>query len=158
MGYLSLRTERRRVAAVAEALVSWVLGLALIASAIAHCGHPYAFLGAVYGYGLLGSETGLYVAMVLPMLQLLVATCLLSGLWEDAAHGIALAMLSCFAVAQTVAWMRRLDISCGCFDAGVESKIGPMSLGIVYSLWLLSVSRHVLRLNAVRHSGRSPKV
>jgi hypothetical protein len=51
-------------------------------------------------------------------------------------------LLCCFATVQTSAWLRGLDISCGCFGPGHDSPIGWFSLSLVYGLLVLSLLRN----------------
>jgi len=123
-------------------LASWILGIALLLSAIPHLGNPYYFLGSVYAYDVVGPGLGQLVAMVLPILQLLLAACLISGLFRSGAHLVVLPILLAFAFLQTSAKLRGLDIPCGCFGP-CEDSIGWFSLALIYGLLTLSVARNV---------------
>jgi hypothetical protein len=129
-----------------DELTSWILGVVFIASAFAHWLNPYLFLSSVYAYGVLGPGTGQAVAMVLPALQVIVGGCLVSHLWRDAAHTLALSMLFSFLVVQGVALIQGLDISCGCFGQCTSSPIGPRTVFPVVGLFLLCALRMSLRL------------
>jgi putative oxidoreductase len=138
---------------VFDDFASWVLGVALLLSGIPHFGNPYYFLGSVYAYDLVGPGVGQLVAMVLPVLQLLLAACLITRLFRSGAHLIVLPMLFGFALLQTSAKLRGLDIACGCFGPG-EETIGWLSLSVVYCLLGVSVVRNVACGLSLRKAGR----
>jgi putative oxidoreductase len=142
-----------------EDLASWIIGVALLLSAIPHFGNPYYFLGSVYSYDLVGAGLAQLVAMVLPMLQLLLAACLITRLFRPGAHLIVLPMLLGFAILQTSAKLRGLDIACGCFGPN-EDAIGWFSLTVVYGLLTLSIVRNaaygVSLRNAARRDSANP--
>lgn len=124
-----------------DAVVAWVLGISFIASGVPHLGNPYFLLGSIYSYDLVGPRLGQMLAMWLPFLLVILATCLISGLLRGGAHLIALPVLFGFATIQTIAKARGLEISCGCFGPRHESTIGWSTLPIIYALTLLSLTR-----------------
>lgn len=124
--------------------VTWILGVTLLIAGIPHWSNSYYFLGSVYAYKLVGPGIGQMVAMTLPLIQLVLALCLLSRTFRDAAHLGALFLFLCFATVQSSAYLRGLDISCGCFGPGNDEPIGWFSLSIVYGLLILSFTRNVL--------------
>jgi hypothetical protein len=125
---------------------SLLIGVIFIVSGADHLLNPYYFLGSVYSYGICGPRTGQVVAVILPALQLVVGASLLVRLWRDAAHFLALSMLLAFASAQGVAFVRGLDISCGCFAACEETPIGLSTVLPLLGLILASALRASLRL------------
>jgi Methylamine utilisation protein MauE len=129
-----------------DAGVSFLIGVIFIVSGADHLLNPYYFLGSIYAYGICAPRTGQVVAVILPALQLVVGASLLVRLWRDAAHFLALSMLLAFAFAQGVAFVRGLDISCGCFAACEETPIGLSTVLPLLGLILASVLRASLRL------------
>lgn len=135
-------------------LTSWILGVALLLSGVSHFNNPYFFLGSVYAYEIFGPGLGQLVAVVLPVLQLLLAVCLITRFLRPGAHSIVLPMLLAFALLQTSAKVRGLDISCGCFGPG-EERIGWFSLTVIYSLLTLSFLRYTAYGFALRSARRA---
>jgi hypothetical protein len=80
--------------------------------------------------------------MSMPIIQLVLALCFLTRTFLDGSHLATLFLLFGFAAVQTSAWVRGLDISCGCFGPGHDSPIGWFSLSLVYGLLTLSVIRN----------------
>lgn len=138
-----------------DAAVSWILGTALIVSGIPHWGNPYFFLGSVYAYNLVDPGVGQLVVMILPTLQLILGVCLIMGLMRGGAHLLTLVLLLGFAVLQTSAKLRGLDISCGCFGPRHETTIGWETLSTIYALLTLSLIRHLGSWFATRDRNNS---
>jgi hypothetical protein len=126
-----------------DVIVTWLIGLTLLLAGVPHWGNPYYFLGSVYAYKLVDPGVGQMVAIALPLIQLVLAVLLLTRILIDVAHLASLLLFSCFAVVQTVTFLRGLDISCGCFGPGYETTIGFQTLCLVYTLLFLSVMRNL---------------
>ncbi|WOO43253.1 MauE/DoxX family redox-associated membrane protein [Rubellicoccus peritrichatus] len=89
-------------------------GLFLYAGAIKVMS-PGAFLADIESYRILPYQPSLIVALYLPFLEIALAIALLIPRWSRPSALILSAMLFVFLVAIISAWMRGLDISCGCF-------------------------------------------
>ncbi len=126
-----------------EVTTTWIIGLVLILSGIPHWNNPYFFLGSIYSYHLVTPGIGQTVALSLPLIQLVVGTCLLARKYLNAARLASLLLFFCFASVQSIAYIRGLDISCGCFGPRYDTEIGFQSLAIVYSLLFFSFSQNV---------------
>jgi len=122
------------------------LGLSFLIAGFPHWANSYYFLGSVYAYQLVEPGVGQVVAMSFPIIQLVIALCLLTRTFLDASHLATMGFLIGFATVQTSAYMRGLYISCGCFGPGVDSTIGWFSLSLVYGLLTLSVIRNAIFL------------
>jgi len=129
-----------------DGIVSWTLGISLVVAAIPHLENPYYFLGSVYAYQMVSPWIGQFVVMILPVLQLILAVCLIGRFFIDAANFLTLGCFLVFATVQTSAAVRGLDISCGCFGPGHDSSIGWFSLSLVYGLLVLSLIRNSIFL------------
>ena len=133
----------RKVIYLFDLIVTWIFGAILLISAFPHWQNPYYFLGSVYGYKLVDPGIGQITAMALPVVQLGLAFFLLTRTLLNAAHLVTLGLFFCFATVQTTAYLRGLDITCGCFGPGHESTIGPVSLSFIFSLLALSILRNL---------------
>jgi len=93
------------------------LGILLVWAAVSKIANPTKFLGDILAYRL-PFPRGWHslVAAVLPWTELLCGLLLLAGSWLEAALGITMGLFGVFVVATGQAWMRGLQISCGCFD------------------------------------------
>ncbi|MDR0705657.1 MAG: hypothetical protein LBF88_11795 [Planctomycetaceae bacterium] len=133
-----------------DSLLTWIFGIVMLIAAIPHWENPYYFLGSVYAYKIVDSGIGQMVAISLPFIQLVLAVLLLTRILTNAAHWVSMFLFSCFAVVQTVSFLRGLDISCGCFGPNHETTIGFQTLFLVYTLLFLSVIRNLLCLFKTR--------
>jgi hypothetical protein len=78
------------------------------------------------------------LALVLPMLELFLATSLLSGIYTRGASFIASILFLVFATALSINLIRGLDISCGCFGKS-SGSITWLYLIRDLSLFLISL-------------------
>jgi len=125
-----------------DVIATWVIGLAFLIAGFPHWSNAYYFLGSVYAYKLVEPGVGQMIAMGMPIVQLVLALCFLTRTFLDATHLATLFLLASFATVQTSAWLRGLDISCGCFGPGHDSPIGWFSLSLVDGLLILSILRN----------------
>jgi len=78
---------------------------------------PDTFLGDVESYRMMPYSLAWLVAFYLPPLEIL---CGLGLLWSKTRHAsavISIGLMLVFIVAIAAAWLRGLDISCGCFGS-----------------------------------------
>jgi uncharacterized membrane protein YphA (DoxX/SURF4 family) len=106
------------MAALALVLRLGLGGLLVVAGAL-KLRAPVAFATEIANYQLLPAVAP-YVAAVLPVLELVVGAALVLAPrpWRRAAALAALGMLGAFTVAVASAWLRHINIDCGCFGAG----------------------------------------
>ena len=98
-------------------MLRWLLALLLLWAAVSKLANPMEFLGAIYAYQLpLPRPLLQTVAVVLPWVELLCGLLLLAGVWTEAALAVVTGLLAVFVLATGQAWLRGLDISCGCFN------------------------------------------
>lgn len=98
-------------------LLRWLLAGLMLWAAVSKLANPGEFLGSIYAYQLpLPRPLLQIVAVVLPWVELLCGLLLLAGVWTEAALVLVTGLLAVFVVATGQAWLRGLDISCGCFN------------------------------------------
>ena len=108
--------------AQAGQVMGWV-GRIILAAVFVYAGaakalDPAAFADAIGSYRLLPHPAGVALALYLPWLEI---TGGLGVLWSRTRQGaLSLLFLLClvFAIAVASAWIRGLDIACGCFGGG----------------------------------------
>jgi len=97
-----------------------LLAVLMLWAAVSKLANPTAFLGSMYAYELpLPKGLLQLAAVVLPWVELLCGLLLLAGLWKDTALLTVTALFVVFLLATGQAWLRGLDISCGCFNLEV---------------------------------------
>ncbi len=154
---MSAATSIRRVGtgALLRAVVlvaRLLLGGMLLWSSIPKLQNPYALLSSVYDYELVGPQVGLARAVILPWLELVLATCLIAGILELGAFTLSTCLFLVFALARASVAMRGLKIPCGC--AARTSVV--MTAGDVWQaglLLLICLAGLVSKVMAGRWSG-----
>ncbi|OVE79054.1 hypothetical protein BVY01_03600 [bacterium I07] len=111
-------------------------GLMLIAASIDKIRHPMPFAEVVENYRVLGEGLSRWTAVIVPCMELLVGILLLIGVWSDAAITVNVLLMFTFLILVLQAYIRGLDIDCGCFFVEGESKIGILKI-IENTLFLL---------------------
>jgi putative oxidoreductase len=132
-------------------VLRWLLGLLLVWAAISKLGNLQDFYASLLAYKLPLPDVVLRgTAITLPWLELLCGSMLLAKIRLETALGWAIVLFTIFTVATGVAWLRGLDISCGCFnlhslglDAGENGRLAKM----LESVWF-AFFRAVLLLAA----------
>ena len=135
--FANARAHRIGILRASSIGLGWVVGCALMFSALSHIKNPYYYLGSVYSYGLLSERFGYFVAEVLPFLELVVAMALFGRIFLTGAMVLATLVSAVFFVAQLSALVRGLDISCGCFGTNssfVSLKTLLLPLGLLLAV------------------------
>jgi putative oxidoreductase len=141
--------SRARIAAV------WaygpILGRVLVAlvfafAAVPKLADPAAFAADIDNYRLVPDALIGPLAIGLPILELLVAAALLTGIHAGGASILALGLLGVFVVGMSQAIARGIDLDCGCFGHEVEARVSGWSIArnVVLCLLLLPGIRQAL--------------
>jgi uncharacterized membrane protein YphA (DoxX/SURF4 family) len=112
-------------------------GFLLVFSSLDKITHPVAFAGMVENYQVIGKSLSLWVAVWLPATEILLGFMLILGLWTEAGLLLNAALMSGFLLLVSQAYLRGLDIECGCYG-GEGSTIGPFK--ILQNLFLAGLS------------------
>jgi uncharacterized membrane protein YphA (DoxX/SURF4 family) len=99
-------------------------GALLIFASIDKIQHPYEFAEVVENYRVLGPDLSRWVAVFVPYLEALTGLLLVLGVWLDAAVSINAMLMVGFLFLVLQAFIRGLDINCGCFMVAGEAPIG----------------------------------
>src|SRR5262245_48546616 len=151
-------------------LIRWLLGVLLLWAAVSKLGNATEFLGNVYAYRLPLSRALLQLmAVVLPWVELLCGLMLLANYWIESALVCTLGLMVIFLLATGQAWLRGLNISCGCFDLnifglgthypGLVKLLESVGFAFFRNLALTAVTVLLLRqrLIELKQSGPVPK-
>lgn len=96
---------------------------------------PALFADAVASYKVISGFGVSWVALVLPMLELVAGLALIATKWSRESSLILVGLLLVFLIGLTQAWARGLEISCGCF--GSEEQSLPLWVDILRDMGLL---------------------
>lgn len=99
-------------------LARLVLGGVWLWAGLAKLPHPNASVSAVRAYQLIPTGLAETVGRVLPMLEVVVGTCLVLGLLVRFTGAVSGLMLVAFIIGMVSVWSRGLEIDCGCFGSG----------------------------------------
>lgn len=113
-------------------------GILLMYSSIHKILQPWAFSFDVENYRILGEALSRLVAIWFPYVELIVALFLISGIWLRTAVITNFLIMSLFFILIMQAYIRGLDINCGCFHPGEGGSIGPLK--IIENLIFLGLS------------------
>lgn len=104
-----------------------ILGATFIYAAVDKIIHPYEFAKIIYYYKILPGGVINILALLLPWLELITGVFLIVGFWHKSSAVIVGSMLVVFLVALTSAYIRGIDISCGCFSTTSRVKSDVLS-------------------------------
>jgi putative oxidoreductase len=119
------------------------LGRLLLAGTFLYAGalkalDPAAFLEDVRSFALLPDPYAGLVALGLPWLEIVCAVALLFRSWHPTSARLLALCLSGFIIGISQAWLRGIDLHCGCFGKNLEPSHYPTLLSRAVVLWLVA--------------------
>jgi len=115
-------------------------GCLLIYASIDKIRHPHHFAQMVENYRVVGSDLSNWTAVFLPYLEVFAGFMLITGFWQNTAAVINLCLMTVFFILVTQAYIRDLDISCGCYSVEEGDVIGPWKIVINLIYMMLSAA------------------
>jgi len=103
-------------------------GMLLIYASVDKIQHPFEFAEVVENYRVLGPDLSRWGAVFIPYLEALTGLLLITGIWLDAAVSINGLLMVSFLFLVLQAFLRGLDINCGCFMVQGEAPIGVIKI------------------------------
>ncbi|MEY3000712.1 MAG: hypothetical protein RL648_926 [Verrucomicrobiota bacterium] len=103
---------------------------------------PAAFAEAILGYRIIDGFWAMLFALWIPWAECLLAVALAWRSWREQALIVLLGLMIGFQGALASAYLRGLDISCGCFGADVSSSVG---FALVRNCALMALIAYVFR-------------
>lgn len=122
-----------------------VLAGAFVMAALPKIQDPVAFATSVNAFRVIDSGLSGWVALLLPWLELVIGIGILLPTIRRASGALIGLLLLLFIALHTSAWMRGLDISCGCFGAETGESSTDYRWLILRNLLLLGATILVLR-------------
>ena len=98
-----------------------ILGAVFLWAGIVKARDPVTFSWDIEGYGVIWGPAAALVALYLPWLEIITGGALVLGRPGRGALIVAAALLGIFLAALAQAWLRGLDVQCGCFGASGAS-------------------------------------
>ena len=124
------------------AIVKIAVGCMFLWSSIPKIRQPYDFLSSVYSYEIVGPKLGMFVAMTLPWLEIIIGICLIGGIFISGALLASAAMAGLFSFVIGSAVYHGLDITCGCFGASASEVVDYTTLIRAVLILLLSAAAY----------------
>lgn len=153
---MAWRIGRNDLLPAARAVMSVFLGAVLLASGALKLFDPWSFLGSVYGFELLGQVSGLFVAGMLPSLEIILGLCLVAGVARLGAAALSAMLLGVFTIALARAYFGELRVDCGCFGVGRDDVVDAWA--VARTATLAVVATGLTLLEARRFRGKHPPV
>ena len=98
-------------------LVRIILGIVFLISSYSKLKDPIGFVQAIENYKIFGALLSRWCAIFIPALEFILAILLITGRWMKETFIITAALFTIFDVMIIQAYLRGLDISCGCFGS-----------------------------------------
>ena len=98
-------------------LVRIILGIVFLISSYSKLKNPIGFAQAIENYKIFGALLSRWGAIFIPALEFILAILLITGRWMKETFIITAALFIVFDVMIFQAYLRGLDISCGCFGS-----------------------------------------
>ena len=149
-----------------EVLLSIVLGITFLGSAVPKLRHPKGFILAVLEYRVLPPRLSWFYARLIPPLEFLMALLLLTGTAVRSAAVIISVLLLSFIVAVGINLVRGRDLDCHCFGKATKRPIGwrlllqdaalfgaAIAVVAVASEWIAPEPWSVFRLSGLVQAG-----
>ena len=115
---LRSRWDAGRLPDVIGLLARMVLGVVLIVAGAIKLPSPAASARAVRAFQILPYDLAGYLGYALPAVEVLVGLLLVAGLFTRASAAVGGLLMLAFVIGIISAWMRGLNIDCGCFGGG----------------------------------------
>jgi uncharacterized membrane protein YphA (DoxX/SURF4 family) len=137
-------------------LARLALGGVMLAAGLLKVTKPEVSARAVQAYQLLPFDLAAYVGYGLPVVEVVLGTLLLLGLFTRTAAAVSGVLLVAFVIGIASAWARGLSIDCGCFGEGgtvdpgqtkyLEEIVRDVGL-LLCAAWLVLLPRTPLGLD-----------
>ena len=140
---MSLRCADGRAAGIRRwrTLIRVILGGLLLWAAATKLTHPAVFFSALLEYGLPLPEIFFrLVAAILPWFEVFCGVALLIDGWAETVRPVVTVLFAVFVVMLGQAWLRGLDLNCGCFGSSARSWMSQPGPALLRAAALLAGS------------------
>ncbi|MBC8481268.1 MAG: DoxX family membrane protein [Planctomycetes bacterium] len=137
------RKKTKQIISVLLFFTRIVIGCVFLWASLPKIRQPYDFLSSVYDYELVGAKLGMFIAMTLPWLEILVGICLIAGVFVSGAFLVSAGMTLMFTFVIGSALYHGLEISCGCFGMASNGIINYSTLIRDCALLLFTVLGYI---------------
>ncbi len=125
MTHPDVQTKRQRPAlSVALVVVRLFLAALFAYAAVLKLQNPQAFANSVKAFEILPDHLTTLTTFAVPWTEVVIAACLILGLWTRAAAALLAVVLIVFIYAISSVLIRHLSVSCGCFGEAAKGICG----------------------------------
>ena len=110
----------------ATTLLRWGLAALYLISGGLKLADPAAFAESLDHYRLVPPALAYALSLYVPWLEVFAAAALLVKRWQLAGWLLAILLGIGFSIFVTSAWIRGIDVSCGCFGASSQQPVGSL--------------------------------
>lgn len=114
-----------------------IIGGIFVYASIDKISNPGEFAKAVKNYDMLPLNLVNFMAIVIPMVELVAGLMLIFGIYVKGSAASISILLIVFLIALTQALIRGLDINCGCFSLDTTSSKSDIVIRIIEDIFLL---------------------
>jgi putative oxidoreductase len=135
-----------------------LMGALFVISSITKISDPASFVDSIANYKILPKTLLMPMAIVVPWIQMLAGVMLVLDIYAQSSAFIVSGLLVVYIIAITSAYVRGIDIDCGCFDLlshlGLEDKVGIKAilrdLGfLVATGWVFLFDKNILNFYGI---------
>lgn len=137
MESISRLTPRRMVGDLLTRGSMCVIAIVFVFSSLEHLSNPFAFVRHIDNYRLLPFVASYWIAFFLPFIQMMVGVSIFIEPFRSAALQIGSGLLLVYTTVQISAFVRGLDIHCGCFG---NSSTSVSVMSIAFTSLLLTAA------------------
>jgi hypothetical protein len=112
-----------KIVSLLHAGLRWALAGIFLYAGCAKLFDPGRFVADLNNYRLLPATVAYLAGLLIPWTEVVCASALLTKSWRLGGWLLTVALGVGFTVFVASAWMRGLDISCGCFGSGAQSPV-----------------------------------
>jgi uncharacterized membrane protein YphA (DoxX/SURF4 family) len=120
-------------------IVRLVLGILFLWAAFYKLNAPAEFAQSLENYKVFDERISRFIAVFIPFLEVILGIFLIFGIWLKETFILTVLLYIIFDIMIFQAYLRDLDISCGCFSSSSSSPIGVAKFGENFLLTFLAV-------------------
>lgn len=132
-----MKDSTEKIRLVIDGIFRLILGGIFIYAAWSKIQDPALFARAIMSYQMMPSIFIGPLALFLPMVEIIAGLALITSKWSRESTILILGMLGMFFIGLSQAWIRGLDISCGCFGGGEGGGGDSIGAALVRDTFLL---------------------
>ncbi len=116
-------------------LARFILGAVFIYASLDKIADPVAFSTNIDNYHISPIAINNLAALILPWVELIIGLSLITGVFLDGASILTIGLLAFFIFIITQAYMRGINLHCGCFKTAVNPGLGDLKQEMLWRIF-----------------------